>query len=80
MKALREFIEENLFSYGMLELNSGFYLYTKEMIIEEQKRWNEHDECKNFDFSAYEFWLLVDDKGKPEGFDSYDEAIIEYLR
>lgn len=47
---------------GYKEIRPGVYLYKAEALIEEQEQWCEEDECKWFDFTQADYWL-VDDAG-----------------
>jgi hypothetical protein len=56
MKTYAEMIREAQIE-GMVDLENGCYLYSREEIIEEQKTWVNEDSSKNIDFSIASLWL-----------------------
>ena len=44
---------------GLTKIQDGYYLWTRQQIIEEQKTWEDEDESKNLDFTIAEYWLEI---------------------
>lgn len=72
-------LEEKLNLYGWVEIRSGVYAWTQEAIIGDQKGWQDCDECKNYDFSTSPFWVSDDSGMEPEGYDTIQEILTEFL-
>ena len=60
-------------------ISSGVFLQDSHSLISEQIQWDDEDEAKNIDFSAYPLWITTDDGATPIGVHSEDEAF-EKLR
>mgnify|MGYP000096524068 CR=1 FL=1 len=61
------------------KLNPGVYISNKNEIIQDQHEWSDGDECKNVDFSNYNFWITTDNGAKPKGFNSLEEIPDDYM-
>ena len=55
-------------------ISGGVFLQDSQSLISEQLEWDDEDEGKHMDFSAYPFWITTDDGAKPIGVDTEDEA------
>ncbi len=75
MRALLDVVKRE----NCLQLDNSVFLFTKEEVIEDQKGWDDTDQCKYNNFSLCDFWLMPIGEGEPTGIsneeDLYDELI-----
>lgn len=62
---------------GIVEIQSGVYLYSQGGIISEQNEWADGDGMKSFDFTASPFWIMTDDGVGPMAIHGPDDIEID---
>ena len=74
---IEKFIEE-LHQNGWVDAG-GFYLATREALIDDQKDWDEEDPAKNVDLTVADFWITTNNGFGPEPIRGVEE-LKEYLK
>lgn len=42
---------------GCVEASPGVWVWSRAMVLDDQKTWASSDKCKEFDFTLYPYWI-----------------------
>jgi hypothetical protein len=70
-------LQQQILVNGCMEIRSGVYLNSRDYMFTEQESWFDNDQCKDFDFSRYEYWITDNDGMLPDGYDTVKEALMK---
>lgn len=59
-----------------VEIQEGVYLASSATMEEEQAKWDDEDEAKNFDFSGAPYWITNDAGGAPLAISGASDAAL----
>lgn len=60
---------------GGCRIKNDIFLQTGENLAEQQKDWNDGDQCKDKDFTIYKYWVVFCGGDDPIGVDTPEELM-----